>query len=167
MSNSNANGTDVGESKRLQSERLDKVVLFLLPGIAVVVSLALQHRSVSFWFWLWVVLSALAGAVSFYFGGLALSRLRRGIQSRISLFNLQAVFVIISAAALVLSYISLGEPKSSSADRRMDSLQQSVGALKEAAGQNSKALERIEAQVHDLEKQLAEGDAAGPSASDP
>lgn len=82
----------------------------LLPLLCGLVVFVLEKRTVSKAFWLTVIASGLALVGSAFMGGRAISLLRRGIPSRFSLFNLQAVLCLIGFGLLVMTYFLAGDP---------------------------------------------------------
>lgn len=119
------------ELKIENSRQLSNVALVLLPAIGVLVGIVLQFRIVGDLFWWLSGGAAIASACSIYLGGLGISKLRREQNSRVSLFNLQAVLVVISFSLLVFSYLANGVEKTNDLQKRMDGITQDVGALTE------------------------------------
>ena len=131
------------ELKVENSRQLTNVALVLLPAIGVVAGLILQFRNVGNVFWWIAGGAAISCAVSIYLGGLAISRLRRAKPSRFSLFNGQAVFVVIGFALLLSTYFSTGEEK-------VNEVQKQLGAISKDIGQLSGRLETLEENVSSI-----------------
>lgn len=135
------------ELKIENSRQLSNVALVLLPAIGVFVGMILQFRIVGDLFWWLSGGAAIASAVSIYLGGLGVSNLRRNKSSRFSLFNLQAVFVVVSFLLLLSSYFAKGEEKTNDLQKRIDVITQDIGALTEK-------IRAFELNISSFEKQV-------------
>lgn len=117
------------ELKIENSRQLTNVALVLLPAIGVVAGLILQFRNVGDVFWWLAGASAISCALSIFFGGLGISRLRREKPSRVSPFNNQAVLVILGFILLLSTYFSTGSEKQNDVQEQLVSISKDVGQL--------------------------------------
>lgn len=117
------------ELKIENSRQLTNVALVLLPAIGVVAGLILQFRNVGDVFWWLAGASAISCAFSIYLGGLGISRLRRAKPSRISLFNGQAVFVVVGFVLLLSTYFSTGDEKQNDVQQQLVGISKDIGLL--------------------------------------
>lgn len=135
------------ELKVENSRHITNVALVLLPGVIAIVSFVVDNRVVGKAFWSLSILAAASLAASLLAGGAGVSRLRRGLTSGVSLFNVQAWLCVLGFALLVCISLAVGAPKETDLDQRIDSLARQLGAhderIKAATVQSGTEAEQV------------------------
>ena len=138
------------ELKIDNSHLLNNVALMLFPAIVVVVGLALQYRFLGPGFWWLSGGAAVVLAASMFSGGLGISRLRRTKTNKFSLFNLQAILVVVGFLLLVITCLTcfvLGEEKTTDNQKHLDENSWKIGFITEELSRymfTSKSLKSVD-----------------------
>jgi len=118
------------QSKRDISQLINTVATVLLSILVIIVGFAIIDRNVETSFIFFAILAALSLALSIFFSGVGLSRLRRDFTGKTSYFNLQAWAVLVGFILIIVTFTQFGELRTEVTNKKLSDLSAAIDSLR-------------------------------------